>query len=116
MAVLNAALPLLPGKSDVNLAFIDEISPGGPRRAEWEDHNKRYGITRQVVSHQKTPHGDFVVVFFEGDDPGAMMAGLANSDNEFDKYFASHIMEVHGIDVSKPPPGPPAEVVLEYNG
>ena len=44
-----------------------------------------------------------------------MIVGLANSDNEFDKYFAAHIMEVHGIDVSQPPPGPPSEVGLEFN-
>ncbi len=115
MAVLNASFPILPGKSEQDKAFVDEISPGGSRRAEWEDQNRRYGITRQVVSLQSTPHGDFTVVFFEGDDPGAMMKGLGSSDNEFDKYFAKHIMEVHGVDVTQPPPGPPAVVQLEFN-
>ena len=64
MAVLNAAFPILPGKTDQWQAWADEINVGGPRRAEWEDHNKRYGITRQIASLQRTPHGDFTVVFF----------------------------------------------------
>ena len=31
------------------------------------------------------------------------MAGLANSDNEFDKWFAGQVKEVHGIDVEHAP-------------
>jgi len=76
---------------------------------------RRSGITRQVVSLQRTPMGDFVNVFFEGDDPAAVMKTMAMSDNAFDKKFAAMVMEVHGIDVTKPPPGPMSEVTVEYN-
>ena len=44
-----------------------------------------------------------MIVLFEGEDPGAVFAGLANSDNEFDKVFAAKIKEVHGVDVSESP-------------
>ena len=117
MAVLNASFPILPGKFDDWQAWHNQFVAGGSHRAAWEDQMKHFGISRQVVPLQRTPHGDSVVVFFEGDDPGAMMAGLGSSDNEFDKSFAAHIKEVHGVDVSQPPPpGPVSEVVLEYNG
>ena len=54
-----------------------------------------------------------MVVLFEGDDPGAVMAGMAGSSNEFDKWFAQQINEIHGTDVSAPPPGPMSEALLE---
>ncbi len=115
MPALNFAARILPGKYDQWKAMHDQFHEGGARRAEWEDQMNRYGITRQLVSLQRTPDGDFVVVLFEGENPGAMMAGLANSDNEFDKWFAGQVKEVHGIDVEHAPPGPISEVVLEIN-
>ena len=113
MAVLNFAAPILPGKLDQWRAWHAEFEVGGPRRAGWEDQMRRYKVTRHVVSLQQTPHGDFVIVLFEGADPGAVMAGMAGSDNEFDKWFAKNIMEIHGIDVSQPPLGPMSEMILE---
>ena len=115
MAVLNFSAPILPGKFDQWKSFHDQFESGGAHRAEWEDQMRRYGITRQCVSLQRTPHGEFVNVFFEGDDPGAMMAGLGTSTNEFDMWFAGQIKEVHGIDPAVPPPGPIAELILEFN-
>lgn len=115
MAVINAAFPILPGKTDAWQAWADEISPGGPRRADWEDHNRRYGLTRQVAPLQRTPTGDFVAVFWEGDNPGAMMAAITESENEFDKWFLNHMGEIHGLNPAEMPPGPPAEVKLEFN-
>ena len=103
MAILNFSAPILPGKFDQWKAFHDSLRLGGENGAKWEDQMRRYNIERQIVSLQRTPHGDFVVVFFEGPEPAAMMAGLGTSDNEF-----------HGIDVSKPPPGPISEFLLEY--
>ncbi len=113
MAVLNFSAPILPGKTEGWRVFHSHFEEGGSRRAEWESQMRRFGIKRQVVSLQQTPMGDFVNVFFEGAQPDAVMAGMGASDNEFDKWFASQVLEFHGIDVSQPPPGPLAEVVLE---
>ncbi len=88
---------------------------GGKNEENLKDQQRRYGIQRQYVSLQKTPMGDFVVLFFEGENPGAMMMGFGSSDNEFDKMFAGQIKDIHGIDVNVPPPGPISELVLEYN-
>ena len=115
MEVVNAVFPILPGKTDDWQAWTDELAPGGSGRADWEEQNRRFGITGQVVSLQRTPHGDSFVVFFEVEDPGALLAGLAGSDNEYDKEFARKVMEIHGMDVNNPPLGPPAEIKLEFN-
>ena len=96
MAVVNAAFPILPGKTDAWQAWADSLVPGSPERAAWEDQNRRFGITRQVVTLQTTPQGDFVVVFFEGENPGAILAGLASPDNEYDKEFAKALLDIHG--------------------
>lgn len=114
MAVLNFSAPILPGKFGQWNAFHDQFVPGGARRAEFEAQMQRYGITRQCVSLQRTPNGDFVNVFFEGDNPAALMAGLGSSDNEFDQWFAQQVKEVHGMDPANPPPGPIAELKLDY--
>ncbi len=115
MAVLQFVAPILPGKFDQWKEFHDTMVNGGKNEAAFKDQMRRYGIKRQYVSLQKTPMGDFVVLFFEGDQPGAMMMGLGSSDNEFDKMFAGQIKDIHGIDVNVPPPGPISELVLEYN-
>lgn len=114
MAVLNFAAPILPGKVKQWEAFHDEMAPGGPRRKEWEAQMKRGGITRQIVSRQSTPMGEFTVVFFEGADPAAVLKNLATSADPFDKWFAQQIKEIHGIDASQPPPGPMSQVKMEY--
>jgi len=114
MAVLQFVAPILPGKYEQWRAFHDNFLSGGAKRADWEDQMRRYDIQRQCVSLQRTPNGDFVVLFFEGDEPGAMMAGIGNSDNEFDKWFARQVKEIHGIDVSQPHAVPISELVLEY--
>ena len=115
MAVLQFVAPILPGKFDQWKEFHDSMVDGGKNVENLKDQQRRYGIQRQYVSLQRTPMGEFVVVFFEADDPGAMMANIGNSDNEFDKMFAQQIKDIHGIDVNVPPPGPISELVLEYN-
>ena len=115
MAVLNFSAPILRGKTGQWRAFHAQFEQGAARRADLEDQMRRYGITRQVVSLQQPPGGDFVNVFFEGDNPGAVMAGLGDSDVAFDKWFAARVLEIHGIDVTQPSPGPMAETILEIS-
>ena len=99
------------------MALVEDGALLGSRQLDMgdsgEDQMRRYKIYRQLVSLQRTPNGDFVIVSFEGETPGAMMAGLGESDNEFDKWFAAQIKEVHGIAPADAPPGPPSELVLE---
>ena len=50
---------------------------------------------------QETPHGDFVILTFEGDDPAASFGKIiANMPPD----FAAFAKEVHGLDADSPPP------------
>ena len=77
----------MPGKFDQWKELHATMAKGGKNEEAWKAQMRRYGVQRQYASLQKTPMGDFVVLFFEGDEPGAMMAGLGSSDNEFDKFL-----------------------------
>jgi hypothetical protein len=50
--------------------------------------------------------GTFVVALQEGPGGDEFMAKVGASSNDFDKWFASSVKEIHGLDVTQPPPGP----------
>jgi hypothetical protein len=60
----------------------------------------RHGISREAVWIQSTPSGDVAVVLLESTDLGSALQGLATSDDEFDRWFRSHLLAVHGIDLA----------------
>ena len=47
--------------------------------------------------------------------PGSddFMAKLGSSQDEFDVMFREKVLEVHGLDVTQPPPGPMPELYLD---
>ena len=83
----------------------------GSRAEGMKDFNRRYGITRHRAWTAQTPNGPVTVALHEGPGADDFMHKLGSSDNEFDRWFAAKILEVHGMDVSKPPPGPMPELV-----
>lgn len=107
MAVDVFAAPILPGKTAAWKEAMAEMT--GPRHAEFEDWNRRLGLTRHTACLQQTPDGDFVAVFAEGDAPASVISRTLASDHPFDKWFAETVLRgVHGIDSpdDAPPPNP----------
>src|SRR5437588_5343636 len=95
------AVPILPGKTDDWLRFMDEVT------ARLEDHQQahgRLGGRGETVFLQRTPRGDMVVVVLETDDPQAFFQGIAGSQEPYDQWFRSKLTELHGIDFDQPPP------------
>ena len=39
------------------------------------------------------------------------MPSIGGSTDAFDVWFRGKVMEIHGIDMTQPPPGPPPELV-----
>ena len=112
MPALTFAVPLLPGSTETWKQAAAEMI--GPRKSEYEESRRRMGISREVVSLQRTPEGDYVVVCLEGDDPGGLVGRYLNSDAPFDQWFADTILKgTHGLDASEPPP-PPNEVFIDW--
>ena len=112
MAASTFAAPLLPGTTDAWIQAAAEMA--GPRRAEFDESRRRMGITREVVSLQRTPGGDFVVVCLEGDDPDAVISRYLSSDEPFDRWFAETVLTgCHGMSASQEPPAP-NQVFLDW--
>ncbi len=111
MASIAFAAPILPDKMEAWQQFVGEIN--GARKADYIASIGRRGIEIERVFHQHTPHGDFAVVYWEGDKLDANMGVLSDSNDAFDVWFRDSIKDIHGIDVTEPPPGPLAELVME---
>jgi hypothetical protein len=85
-----------------------------PRLREFEASNQRKGITRQVVCLQQTSQGDLVIVYFEAPDIPRVFEGLASSQEPYDVWFREQVKDIHGVDFSRPLPGPLPEVYIDW--
>lgn len=110
MAMFAIAIPIPPGKTEQWKKFIGELS--GPRLKEFAENRKKLGV-RERTFLQHTPMGDFVVVTLEGADPGGAFAKFGQGTDAFTTWFKGQVMEIHGMDLSAPPPGPMPEQVID---
>ena len=101
MAEIVHAVPVLPGKEEFDRQTMDEMA--GSRRDEYEAALREAGIRRHAVWHQLTPDGTLALVYIEADNPDAAQR-FTSSDAEISRWFVEKMEEVHGIDVSQPPP------------
>ena len=97
MGAMAAPLPA------ANLAawqsWADELT--GPRKSEFDDMNKRHGVTDHRAYLQPKPDGDYlVIVVTDGPGGDTFMVSAASSSHEFDKWFLDKVGEVHGIDLT----------------
>ena len=111
MQSIGFAVPLLPGKTDIDRAVMTSCWRG-ERQAAHEEAQRRFGVTRYAVFIQHTPGGDVAVVYMEADDIENALKGMATSQEPFDRWFRDHVREVHGIDVEDG--FPPPELVLDF--
>ena len=80
---------------------------------EYAESRKRLGISLERAYLQATPMGNFVVAYIESEKSfGETTAAMLASDLEIDKFFVEKVREVHGVDLTQPPPpGPPPETI-----
>jgi len=96
--------PVLEGKLDAWKQWIEEIQ--GSRSEEFADFNRRYGLTRHAAWLAETPMGPIVVVLHEGPGADEFMQKLGPSQDAPDVWFKDKLKEIHGFDLTQPPPGP----------
>jgi hypothetical protein len=90
------AMPLLPGKTETWLKYVNEIT--GPRKEDWKKSRQRLGLQSEQVWLQNTPMGDMCVVKLETDDPGKFFENLMKSNEPFDLWFKEKVLiECHGL-------------------
>jgi hypothetical protein len=105
--------PVLPGKSRDDIVSIAEEFRRRPD--EYRESRRRLGVTLERAYQQTTPMGSFVVAYVESErDFGAQTAALVQSDLDIDKFFVRAIKEIHGVDLTQPPQGPPPETIGEW--
>jgi hypothetical protein len=113
MAFLAMAFPIAPGKTEQWQKFAAELA--GPRRADYVASRKRLGIHERTFL-QKTPMGDLVVVTLEGEDPAGAFQKFSVGNDDFTKWFLTQVSAIHGVDLTKPPPGPLPALVIDSRG
>ncbi len=101
MSLLALCMPILPGKKEVWLEAVKQLnSPEGKPAADSIRENA--GVHERAFL-QETPSGDFVILTYDGENPiesfGKIMENLPAD-------FAEFVMDIHGMDVTSPPPLP----------
>lgn len=105
-----AVFPVLPGKDARQVADVLKSDPSG-----YVESRRRAGVHLERAYEMATPMGTFLITYIESDGPFAeVAAATAHSDLPIDRAFAAAIKEVHGIDITLPPPGPAPEVYGDW--
>ncbi len=110
MALLAMSIPILTGKTGQWRSFVGELR--GARQRDYVASRQRLGV-RERTFFQSTPQGDLVIVTLEGDDPAGAFQRFGAGDDAFTRWFVQQVKEVHGFDLTQPPPGPPPELVVD---
>ncbi len=96
--------PILKGKEEEWKNWC--LKQKGEKKKEFEDLNKRHGLTRHDVWAVETPNGLMAVVLHEGPGADSFMHNIAVSENSVDKQMRESIEKFHGMNLNAPPPGP----------
>lgn len=104
------AVPILPGKTEAVKEFAHELSTTY-HDAFAESRNKMNVQERTFL--QSTPMGDIVIITLEGENPAEAFKNFAAEDNEFTRFFAAKVKELHGLDLHNPPEGALPELIAD---
>jgi hypothetical protein len=109
MTMFAIAFPIPADKVSQWQTFIGQLT--GAKKTDFVASRKKLGV-RERTFHQHTPMGDFVIVTLEGNDPAGAFAKFGQGTDPFTTWFKGQVMEIHGVDLGAPPPGPlPKQVV-----
>ena len=104
------AMPILSGKTQAARDFIQEVL--GPRKREYDDLQRRQGVTGERYFLQASPEGDLIIVTGEGAfNPLSQVLDVAG--NPFDRWFIDQIQDFTGINMLELPEEMP-ELVGEW--
>ena len=76
----------------------------GSRKAEMQESRRAKQMTRDSAYLNRTPMGDIVCVYLEGDDPIEGNRQFAASTSPFDTWFKQQAGEAFGLDFNQPVP------------
>jgi hypothetical protein len=85
----------------------------GPRKAEYDDLQRRSGITEEAYWLQTDPDGDSLIVI-SNRDQNQFMEIMANPKSDFDRWFRDRIQEIFAFDLNAPT-SPPNELIGRWS-
>jgi hypothetical protein len=106
------AVPIPAGKTEAIRRLTDTCL--GARKAEYDDMQRRSGVTEESYWLQADPTGDVMIVV-SNSDQRAFAAIMANPQTEFDRWYRTQITEIFGTDPGEPW-GAPNELIGSWPG
>jgi hypothetical protein len=114
MAMYTFVAPILPGKTETWLKYTQEL-----KATRWNEFIKALqtgGVRSAQARLQRTPNGDYSVVWFEGGSPTAFFKLFMESNEPVIKWFREKILiECEGADRGGQPPTQ-NELILDFAG
>ena len=105
--------PILPGKTETWLKYTQEL-----KTTRWDDFIRALqagGVRSAQARLQRTPRGDYSVVWFDGDSPTKFFNLFMNSDEPVIKWFREKVLiECEGVGPGMDPPTE-NELILNFN-
>jgi hypothetical protein len=112
MSGIVLVAPILPDKIKAWKEWSRELSEE-PRRSEFIAFMKKCGLSRDRCWFQPGPGGAAAVVLYEGKTPEKFLQLVGTSQEPFAVWMRAKVKELHGLDLSRPPQGPPSELVTD---
>ena len=107
------ALPIVNGQTAAARTFLKQLDT--TRRAEFDESERRIGITKELWYLAALPSGDHLVAYMEAPDFGHALASFVGSRDPFDLWFKEEMRGVTGVDLNHPPADmAPAELLSHY--
>ena len=106
------AIPIQPGQTDACRQLIADCA--GPRRAGYEDLQRRSGVGEEAYWLQTAPEGDTLIVLSDNDQR-AFATLMASPQTDFDRWFRERCQTVLGFDPAAiGEAGPSPELLLDW--
>ena len=106
-------IPITPGKSEDARNFMRELED--ERKADYDQSERRIGITKEVWYLASAPGGDQFVAYMETADFGKALSLFSASRDEFDMWFKRRLADSTGLDLNNPPSMQLPELLSSYS-
>ncbi len=114
MAIYTFAVPIVPGKTETWLKYMHEL-----KATRWDDFVKAMhsvGARSAQARLQRSPMGDFSVVWVDVENPTSFFEQIFKSDEPVLKWFREKVLiECEGAMPDIPPPDR-NELILDISG